>query len=174
MKTEQWKPVEGFEDYAVSNLGNVKSLKYGKERILKPRKNKDGYLFVTLCKNGKMKNFKVHRLVASAFLPNPNNLPQVNHLDEVKTNNVVSNIEWCSAKYNMNYGTRMEKQVAARSKAVEASKYSDFREIELSFPSTQEAGRNGYDQGAVAACCRGCFCREGNNKYKGLFWRYAV
>ena len=74
----------------------------------------------------------------------------------------------------MNYGNRAKRQAAAKSKAVEASKHSDFREIEHRFVSAQEAGWNGYSYSAVSACCRGCYNREGNNKYKGLFWRYTV
>lgn len=173
MKKEIWLPVKGYEElYAVSNLGRVKSLKFDKEKILKPAKRKDGYLQVVLCKNGKMKHFLIHRLVAEAFLPNPEGLPEVNHLNENKSNNVVSNIEWCSRSYNNNYGTRTKRQAASQSKAVEASKYEDFSEIELRFPSTQEAGRNGYNQSNVSACCNGCYCSEGNF-YKGLYWRFA-
>ena len=184
MEQEIWKPVEGFENlYAVSNLGRIKSLWFGREKILKPHKVK-GYLQVGLCRNGKIKQFYVHRLVAEAFLPNPLGLPEVNHKDENKSNNVVSdvvsNLEWCSHKYNSNFGTRNERVASAltnhpaKSKTVEASKYPDFREIELRFASTWEADRNNYKQGAVSACCRGCFHREGNNKYKNLYWRYAV
>lgn len=181
---EQWKPIDGYEGlYEISNLGSVKSLNYsrtGVEKILKPGKAKKGYLRVSLYRNGKHKMFYVHRLVAEAFLPNPEGFEQVNHRDEVKTNNVVSNIEWCDAKYNANYGTKIERQVAsqrnhpAKSNAVEASKYSDFRTIELFFASTMEAERNGFNHRAISSCCRGCFNREGNNKYKGLFWRFAV
>lgn len=175
MQTETWKPVKGYEGlYEISNFGRVKSLKFGKEKILKSYKNKGGYLFVILCINGKCKAFKVHRLVAEAFLPNPEGFEQVNHKNEVKTNNCVENLEWCTPKYNSNYGSRNEKVAAALSKAVEASKYEDFRTIELRFSSTMEAGRNGYHQGNVAACCRKCFHREGNNKFKNLYWRYAV
>lgn len=177
---EQWKPVEGYEGiYAVSDLGRVKSLKYGKERIMKPKKQRNGYLVVNLYRNGQRKMLKVHRLVAEAFIPNPEGLPEINHIDEDKTNNCASNIEWASRSYNINYGSRTKKASAAMtnhpalSKAVEASKYSDFRTIELRFVSTAEAGRNGYDQRNVSACCRKCFHREGNNKYKNLYWRYA-
>lgn len=181
MKTiEIWKPVEGFEGlYEVSNLGRVKSLWFGKEKILKPAKNGSDYLLVDLYKNGKGKNFLVHRLVATAFIPNPEGFKQINHRDEVKTNNCVENIEWCDAKYNNNYGTRNERSAASRrndpsqSKPVEASKYEDFSEICLRFASTAEADRNGFNHGHVSDCCRGCFHREGNNKYKGLFWRFA-
>lgn len=174
---EQWKPVEGFEGlYEVSNLGEVKSLNYhrtGKEKILKPGKNGNGYFQVALRRDGKEKRLLVHRLVATAFIPNPMDFKQVNHRDEVKTNNCVENLEFCDAKYNANYGTRMEKVAAALSKVVEASKYPDFRTIKLRFASTNEAGRNGYDKGIVSRCCNGCYHREGNNKYKGLYWRFA-
>lgn len=176
---EEWKPVEGYEElYAVSNLGRVKSLKY--DKIIKPGNNGKGYLFVGLYKDGKRKYPKVHRLVAEAFIPNPEGFKQVNHRDEVKTNNCVNNLEFCDCKYNINFGTHNERSAASRinhpdrSKAVEASKYPDFSEICLRFASTHEAERNGYSSGNVSACCRECFHREGNNKYKNLYWRYAV
>ena len=181
MEQEIWKPVKGFENYEVSNLGKVKSLNYhrtGVEKVLKPSNDKDGYLQVVLFKNGKPKMFRVHRLVASAFIPNPEGFEQVNHRDEVKDNNCVENIEWCDCKYNINYGTRTERNAASRinhpakSKAVEASRFSDFREICLSFPSTMEAKRNGYSQSTVSHCCLGNYCSKGNF-YKGLYWRYA-
>lgn len=177
---EQWQPVKGYEEfYAVSNLGRVKSLKYGKERILKQANDGDGYLTLGLYRNGKRKAFKVYKLVASAFIPNPMGLPEINHKDENPSNNVVSNIEWCSRRYNVNYGSRTKNASAAltnrqdMSKPVEASKYEDFREICLRFASIMEAGRNGYNQGHVSDCCRKCFHREGNNRYKNLYWRYT-
>lgn len=119
---EIWKDIEGYEGlYQVSNLGRVKSLdKYinsgiknnsyvkRKEKILKLKFNQ-GYYEVTLTHNHKRRFCKVHRLVAQAFIPNPNNFPQVNHKDENKLNNCVENIEWCDAKYNCNYGTRNSK-----------------------------------------------------------------
>ena len=185
MKTfdEQWRPLDGYEGlYEISNFGRVKSLNYhrtGVEKIMRPHKA-NGYLRVNLYKDGKIKHFLIHRLVAEAFLPNPEGLEQVNHRDEVKTNNCVENLEFCDCKYNLNFGTRTERMAAALtnnpalSKPVEASKYSDFSEICLRFASTAEAGRNGYDHSHVSKCCRGCFNREGNNKYKGLYWRFAV
>ena len=110
---EIWKDIKGYEGlYQVSNKGHVKSLNYrrtGKEGILKGRLDKDGYLRVGLCKNKKQKPFYIHRLVAKAFLPNPNNLPEVNHIDENKENNHVENLEWCDRKYNNNYGSRNER-----------------------------------------------------------------
>lgn len=118
MKTEIWKDVSNYEGlYQVSNLGNIKSLNYGRtgeERLLKPVKNNDGYLLVTLCKNGKPKRYLVHRLVASAFLPNPNNLKEINHKDENSLNNRIENLEWCDRKYNCNYGTRTKRLIATR------------------------------------------------------------
>lgn len=117
---EVWKDVKDYEGlYQVSNLGNVKSLeryahtsntRYNKhrllrERILKPGKNKDGYSVVVLRKDCKGKSYYIHRLVAEAFLPNPHNLPEINHKDENKENNHVDNLEWCTHIYNGNYGT---------------------------------------------------------------------
>lgn len=107
---EEWKPIIGYEGlYEVSNLGNVKSLcagRWHKEMMRKPVKDKDGYLTVVLKKYGKYKCFKVHRLVAQAFIPNPNELPQVNHIDEDKTNNTNGNLEWCTSQYNNAYNDR--------------------------------------------------------------------
>ena len=107
---EEWKDIKGYEGiYQISNKGRVKSLKFNKENILIPVKQNRGYLFVNLCKNGKVKKYLIHRLVAEAFLPNPDNSPQVNHKDENKLNNNVENLEWCSNEYNINYGSRNEK-----------------------------------------------------------------
>lgn len=104
MIKEVWKDVVGYEGlYKVSNKGEVMSIITG--RLLKPCDNGKGYLIVTLCKDGKKNKSYVHRLVATAFIPNPDKLPQVNHKDENKDRNIESNLEWCTAKYNMNYGT---------------------------------------------------------------------
>lgn len=111
--SEQWKPIDGYEEYLVSNFGRVKSLKKyrgKKENILKQAKDKQrGYLHVALSKSNKTKGFLVHRLVANAFIPNLMSLPQVNHKDENKENNHVDNLEWCENKYNLNYGSRNKK-----------------------------------------------------------------
>ena len=93
---EEFKEIIGYEGwYWISNLGNVKS----KFRQLKPCINKDGYYVVNLCKENHTKTFNVHRLVALHFIDNPNNLPQVNHKDECKTNNCVTNLEWCNVTH---------------------------------------------------------------------------
>lgn len=108
-----WKDIEGYEGkYQVSNTGKVRSLNYrrtGKTKMLKQDTNNLGYKLTVLYKNHKSKTYLVHRLVALAFISNPLNLPQVNHIDENKTNNAVWNLEWCTPKYNSNYGTRLER-----------------------------------------------------------------
>lgn len=165
---EIYKPIKDFEDYEISNEGNVKSNISNK--ILKPRLNKSGYYYIALYKNKKQYNKKAHRLVAEAFLSNPLDLPYVNHKDENKQNNRVwinddgsvdyekSNLEWCDAKYNSNYGTRTERQSAkmknypSMSKAVVAVKNGV---VVMVFPSTQEAERNGFNHQHVSECCRG-------------------
>lgn len=109
---EIWKDIEDYPNYQVSSMGRVKVINYqhtDKEKILTPVPRRRGYLGIRLTKDNKRKIFQIHRLVAVAFIPNPNNLPQVNHVDEDKTNNCVDNLEWCDAKYNNAYGTRIER-----------------------------------------------------------------
>ena len=103
------KDVKGYEGlYAVTSCGKVWS--YRNKKFLEPDISNSGYLRVSLYKNGKMKHYSVHRLVAEAYIPNSENLPQVNHKDENKTNNCLQNLEWCDAKYNMNYGNCITKR----------------------------------------------------------------
>lgn len=114
MEEEIWKDVSGYEGlYQISNKGRIKSFINNKgicrEKILKLVLKKTGYLQITLHKNKQQKVFRVHKLVALAFLPNPNNLPFINHKDENKSNNCVDNLEWCDEKYNVNYGTCRQK-----------------------------------------------------------------
>lgn len=122
MIEEIWRPIEGYEGlYEVSNTGKVRSLdryvknghssyKLHKGKVLSPAKDKNGYLKVNLSCNGKNNIIRVHRLVAQAFIENFDNLPEINHKDEDKTNNNVTNLEWCDRKYNNNYGTKIERQ----------------------------------------------------------------
>ena len=114
---EIWKDIPNYENlYQISNLGRVRSLhnRYKGKQYLKACPNSKGYLLVSLCKNHTQRAFNIHRLVAEAFIPNPNNLPCINHIDENKLNNAVSNLEWCSYQYNNVYGHRIEKSVATR------------------------------------------------------------
>lgn len=125
-ENEVWKDIEGYEDsYKVSNLGRVKSLDRidalghrRKGKILAITLATNGYRKIGLMKDGNTKNHSVHRLVAKAFLDNSSNLPQVNHKDEDKTNNVVSNLEWCTQSYNNGYGTRNERAAKANEKPI--------------------------------------------------------
>ena len=161
MKKEYWKPVVGYEGlYEVSNWGRVKSLKFGKERILK-QSIRHGYYIVSLWKNGKGKTYSVHRLVAEAFIDNPDNLPCVNHKDENKQNNVVSNLEWCTHEYNNTYGTRIERC----SKPV--LQYDLNGNLIKEWKSLHECGRNGFNQGDICKCCNG-----ERKTHQNFIWRY--
>ena len=177
MIKEYWKPVVGYEGlYMVSNWGRVKSfdrwvksrngsVRFCKGRILKPLTSSSGYLYVNLYKNNIKKEYLVHRLVAEAFIDNPDNLFQVNHRDENKLNNNVDNLEWCDAKYNINFGTCIERRSKKKSKPV--LQYTLDGEFVREWPSTMECGRNGFNQGNIWMCCQGKL-----KKYKGFIWRY--
>ena len=173
---EIWKPIKGYEGlYEVSNLGRIKSLKrlvkkwdgyrIVPEKILTPRANNRGYLRINLCKDGITKTFSPHRLVAEAFIPNPDNLPCVNHKDENPLNNVVSNLEWCTYSYNNSYGNRNKRIALSNSKPV--LQYTLDGQFVKEWSSTMECGRNGFQQSSVAACCRG-----ERNKHKNYIWKY--
>ena len=173
---EIWKDIADYEGlYQVSSLGRVKSLgnyKSSKEKILKLKSNKKGYLCVNLYKEGKSKHLKVHRLVAKAFIPNLENKPQVNHKDEDKTNNKVENLEWMTCRENNNYGTHNEKVAKAltnnkkRSKPIYGINIKTNKKIE--FPSTQEAQRNGFNSSNIVDCLKGR-----RKSHKGYKWFYV-
>lgn len=168
---ETWKDISGYEGiYEVSDLGRVRSLvqrNRWKPGILKPQKHRYGYLYVNLCKDGKVKGMKVHRLVAQAFIPNPNNLPQVNHKDENPQNNAASNLEWCSARYNINYGTRNGRVAVALSKPVQM--FDKQANLLATYPSTMEAERvTGIAHQSIVKCCLGKYKLAG-----GFIWRYT-
>ena len=164
---EVWKDILGYEGhYQVSDKGRVKSLKQGKEKILKPERTHNGYLRVGLLKNRNRKMFMVHRLVGQAFLPNPNSLPQINHKDEDKTNNRVENLEWCDQKYNNIYGTHIQRVTEKVSKTV--LQFTKTGEIIKEWKSTHDIERIlGYSKGNISSCC--------NKKLKlayGFVWKY--
>ena len=169
---EIWKDIKDYPNYQVSSEGRVKSLgnnKTRKEKILNGCNNGDGYLRVNLCKDGKRKLFYVHRLVAQAFLDNPNNLPEINHIDEEdKTNNCVSNLEWCDRKYNINYGTRTERFI--KSKSIPILQFSKTGDFIRKWNSAKEASRVlGINQNHIPSCCKG----KRKSSY-GYVWMYAT
>ena len=96
---EIYKKIEEYENYEISNQGNVRNINTG--RILKPRKDTNGYYFVHLYKNGIRKQFKIHRLVGFAFIPNPQNLTEIDHIDRIRTNNSITNLRWISKSNNL-------------------------------------------------------------------------
>lgn len=175
---EKWRPVVGYEGfYEVSSLGRVRSLNrvvqhadgissIRKGRVLKPLSDKYGYLVVHLCKDGKQTNKKVHRLVAKAFIPNPEGLPQVNHKNEVKNDNRVENLEWCDAAYNSAYGTARTRAAKRLSKTVLQIDPNTMKVIR-EWPSAMECGRNGFNGFHISGCCLGK-----QKTHKGFIWRY--
>lgn len=167
---EIWKDIEGYEGlYQVSNEGRVKSLRNNK--ILKPS-NLEKYPIVIFSVDGKRFGKKVHRLVAEAFIPNPQNLPQVNHKDENKTNNNVQNLEWCDQNYNNHFGTKYERQAAAQTNRADCSKplyQYDLNGVLINtYPSVHEAARQlGIKKQGILSVCSGK-----RKTYKGYRWSY--
>lgn len=176
---EIWKDVVGYEGlYQVSNKGNVRSLDHYasngfkeilyKGRVLKWNRNKKGYWSVMLCKQGKPKRFYVHRLVAEMFIPNPHDLPEINHKDENQLNNCVENLEWCNRKYNLTYGTLQERSAKTRGHSVK--QYT----LEGNFVKEYRSARNaaealGKPHGGmpIQKCCQGT-----QKTAYGYIWRY--
>ena len=171
--------------YKVSNLGRILSLNYrntGKADLMNPSETTGDYLQVTLSKNKERKTCYVHRLVAETFLENPENLPEVNHKDEDKTNNFVflnedgtvnkekSNLEWKTHKDNVNHGTRNERAAKANTNGKCSKPVLQFTldgEFIREWPSAMECERNGFDQSNVSACCNGRI----KSAY-GYIWKY--
>ena len=161
---KEWKDIEGFEGlYQISNSGEVKSVERLKrnnlgfqtvnERIRKLSKDKDGYLQICLSKNSRHYIKKIHRLVAEAFIPNPNNLPVINHKNEDKQDNRVENLEWCTIKYNTNYGNGIRKMAITQGRPVIQLNNGNVVE---EFYSTQEASRQtGVPQANIYKVCVG-------------------
>ena len=167
MENEIWKDIQGYEGlYQISNLGRVRSIdrivgyRYkGKQRVYKGRilkqMTRNGYLYVSLSKENVLKQKNIHRLVANAFLPNPSKLPIINHIDENKKNNMVSNLEWCTGAYNTKYGSGRKKQAESQQKVV--LQYDRNGNLLNQYPSvTIAALQNGYNLKTVSQCCRGC------------------
>lgn len=139
--TERWLPVKGFEDYEVSDLGRVRTLNYkrtGKVKVLSPQATKGGYLQVLLYKDGKKKRFYVHRLVVIAFIGDIPKGMVVNHLNEDKLDNRLSNLEVVTQKENINYGTRNERVAEAHSKQLDLIE-ADYPYREFTFKNSLKA-----------------------------------
>ena len=161
---EEWAMIPDCNNmYAVSNTGEVYS--FYSNKILSPSTHKDGYQQVQLYKNGKHQGVMVHRLVANAFLDNPDNLPCVNHLDEVTDNNDIDNLAWCTYSTNNTYGFGHQRRIKSLSKPVTG--YDPIRHQALHFKSTRDAQRHGYSSGCISECCNGK-CES----YRGMFWSY--
>lgn len=175
MNKEIWRDVKGYEGlYKVSSEGRVKSLERKdclgrtiQERILKPVVRNDGYVGVNLYSGGKSKTLKVHRLVCEAFHDNPENKPCVNHIDENKTNNAASNLEWCTYEENNNHGTHNERVAKTLGKPI--GQYKLDGQLIKVWPSTAVVERQtGFGQG--------CIWGVANGKYKqayGYIWKYV-
>lgn len=180
LENEIWRDIVGYEyKYQVSSLGRVKSLandKLRKEKILRQRKNnKTGYLCVNLYKEGKGKNFGVHRLVGNAFLENKNGYPCFNHKNEIKTDNRVENLEPCTHKYNLNYKNAQARRLASIDWKAVAEKlsrqvyqYNKQGTLVSIWQSVNKVGRNGFDNGAVCNCCNGK-----RKTHRGFIWSYT-
>lgn len=171
-RVEVWKDIRDYEDYYQSStFGRVRSvdrwvkgkngrLQFIKGKILKQLNHTHGYLSVNLSKCNTSKMFLVHRLVAETFIPNPNNLSMVNHKDENKQNNSVSNLEWCDSKYNCNYGTAIERMTKSLTNNIYTSREVDVYDLDMNFietlPSLAECARKyNLKKANVIHCCNG-------------------
>ena len=179
---EEWRPVVGYEGlYEVSNYGRVKTkytktrIKDTKNKIMRQKHDNHGYFRVNLAKDGKQKALLISRLVAMAFIPNPNNLPHVGHDDDNKENNHVSNLYWTDPAENNSHNGKRERLVEKRkakmpqiieklSTPVIGTNIETGEEIR--FPSMQEAQRNGFKSGKISMCCAGK-----RATHKGYRWR---
>lgn len=172
MDNEIWKPIPEYEAlYEVSNFGSVRNIAYLNSRInciitrsvprlLRNETTHDGYKRVVLSLKGKHKHFSVHRLVAMAFIPNPGNLPQINHVDENPANSKADNLEWCSGKQNCNHGTHCQKiairQTNNPSRSKPVRQFDMEGNILKDYPSTREAERQtGIACEQISRCCKG-------------------
>ena len=161
---EIWKDIKDYEGlYQVSNLGRVKRITTG--RVLKPLKHANGYLMVKLSKNSIVYTKTVHRLVAEAFIPNPEHKSEINHIDENKTNNTVSNLEWMTRKENINHGTRTERMSKTQSIPIIATNIKTGESKE--FYGARECARQlGLTHGNITSVLKGRYKQTGGYIFK--------
>lgn len=176
---EVWKDIVGYEGlYQVSDKGNVRSLSWkhtGETKNLFLKPTKDGYRQVELAFTGKAKMFLVHRLVAQAFIPNPEELPQINHKDFCRANNSVDNLEWCTALYNVHYSAEHNKLTKGcprngKLKTLKINQLSLSGELIKVWDCSQTVFKEtGMSSWSISQCCRG----KRHTAY-GYKWQYAI
>lgn len=165
---EVWADIEGYENlYAISSKGRCWSYKTNK--FLKEDINNDGYLRFSLFKDGKHKRYLAHRLVAKSFVDNPNQYPEINHINENVKDNYVENLEWCTHKQNVNYGSRNKKvSMALKNNQNSAKRVQNIDTLNIYDSLTKAEKETGIGLSQISLCCK--------NKAKtagGYHWRYV-
>lgn len=162
---KEWKTVIEYDHYEVNQFGEIRHKK--RQHILKPRKNKGGYLYVNFNINGHRSNFAVHRIVANAFIPNPNHKPEVNHKDGNKENNCVNNLEWVNSSENKIYFINNTKEPLKQSKGVE--QWTKDGELLKTFNSVSEAAK---EMNCVVSAISNC-CLGRSKTSMGYVWKFV-
>lgn len=179
---EIWREIEGYEGYLVSNFGRVKSKRKNKTNfdiIMKMSFDKNGYRRVKLFKNKYPKSIMVHRLVGFSFIDNPENKPQINHINGIKYDNRLENLEWCTNKENVIHaiktglipsskGKKKRKGIEQKSKWKPVIQKSFTGEIIKKYDTISHALKDGFYMHHITACCQGV-----KKQYKGFFWEYV-
>lgn len=161
----EWRTVKEYDHYEVNQYGDVRHKQ--RKRILKPRSNKGGYLYVNFKINGKNINFAVHRIVANAFIPNPNGYTEVNHKDYDKNNNCVNNLEWVTSSDNKRHAYKLEENKKSRGKKVK--QYTKDGNYIKTFDSLSLAAKEfNCSVCAISNCCLGR-----SKSSQGFLWRFV-
>ena len=165
---EVWADIEGYENlYAISSKGRCWSYKANK--FLKETANNDGYLRFSLFKDGKHKRYLAHRLVAKSFVANPNQYPEINHINENIKDNCIENLEWCTHKQNLNYGSRNKKvSMALKNNQNSAKRVQNIDTLNIYDSLTKAEKETGISKAQICLCCKFKAKTAG-----GYHWRYA-